>query len=231
MLKHSFMPTLKTMIINEADLKRFSKQHIIIIPIRSFSTGKSRLSSVLSQQQRSELMKYCANSVISATGDIPTIVISSDPQVQSFALERGKFCLPDPGSNLNQIINSLYGAAFEFGITHLTVAHGDLPLARDLTWLKKDLSAVIVPDRHRSGTNVLSIPTGTKFIFSYGIGSLEKHIQQARLSDMEVSLVEDPNLMIDIDLPEDLDQISSKLNWNIKSAAVDDKHKSNRLGE
>ncbi|MCL5077059.1 MAG: 2-phospho-L-lactate guanylyltransferase [Actinobacteria bacterium] len=219
------------MIINEADLKRFSNQHIIIIPIRSFSSGKSRLSSVLSQQQRSELMQYCANSVIGATGDIPTIVISSDPQVQSFALERGKFCLPDPGSTLNQIINNLYKASFEFGISHLTVAHGDLPLARDLTCLKQDLSAVIVPDRHRSGTNVLSIPTGTKFIFSYGFGSLEKHIQQARLNNLQVSLVEDPSLMIDIDMPEDLDQITSKLNWNRKSVAVDDEHKSNRLSE
>lgn len=214
------------MIINEADLKRFSNQHIIIIPIRSFLSGKSRLSSVLNQQQRSELMRYCANSVLGATGDVPTIVISSDPQVQSFALDRGKYCLPDPGRNLNQIVNSLYRSASDFGISHLTVAHGDLPLARDLTSLKQSSSAVIVPDRHRNGTNVLSIPTGTNFTFAYGTDSLEKHLLEARLNNLQVSLVEDPDLMIDIDFPEDLDQIAAKLDWQ-KSSTTDDENKSN----
>ena len=62
----------------------------------------------------------------------------------------------------------------------------------------------MVPDRHRDGTNVLSLPTGTGFRFSYGPGSFPRHDTEARRHGLVVVTLDDPDLAWDVDLPADL---------------------------
>lgn len=198
------MPTLKTMIINHADLTQFSNQHLIIIPIRSFFGAKSRLSPTFDEWQRSQIMKFCADAVLNATREVSTIVVTSDPEVQSFALQHGKFVLPDPDLGLNYAISEIYHAADRYGVTHITIAHGDLPLASDLTQFAQESTMTIVPDRHMHGTNLLSIPTGYSFDFAFGKNSFKNHLLEAKAVGLHVSVIEDLNLMIDIDTTDDL---------------------------
>jgi 2-phospho-L-lactate guanylyltransferase len=63
---------------------------------------------------------------------------------------------------------------------------------------------VLVPDRRRDGTNVLSIPIGTDFTFRYGPGSFERHREEAARCGLAVVVLELDDLTWDVDEPGDL---------------------------
>jgi 2-phospho-L-lactate guanylyltransferase len=91
----------------------------------------------------------------------------------------------------------------------VVVCHADLPRADHLDHLCPEgpdapRTVIMVPDRHRDGTNVLSLPTGTGFRFSYGPGSFPRHETEARRNGLVVVTLDDPDLAWDVDLPDDL---------------------------
>ena len=65
------------------------------------------------------------------------------------------------------------------GVEWVTVAHGDLPRARDLGALAPFAGITLVPDRKDDGTNVLRLPVGCGFRFAYGPGSFRSHRAEA----------------------------------------------------
>jgi 2-phospho-L-lactate guanylyltransferase len=88
------------------------------------------------------------------------------------------------------------------------VAHGDLPLARDLAALAQrggPQVVTLVPDRHGDGTNVVVLPAGCGFRFAYGPGSFARHRAEAARLGLAVEVVHDPHLGWDVDHPADLD--------------------------
>ena len=207
MLKYSFMPTLKIMSINRIDIQELSAPHVILIPIRSFSDSKSRLTSILSPEERTDFIKKCAKGVILATGTVPTVIVTSDPEVHDFAIGLGCYVIKDNGVGLNDVVHN----AFEFlrlsGIQHITIAHGDLPLARDLTSVFRRNEFTIVPDRKHDGTNVMSLPALESFQFSYGPMSFNRHLREAERLKLRITVYEDPKLAMDVDTPEDFQDL------------------------
>lgn len=201
------MPTLKIMSIKPIDLQNLSGKHVILIPIRSFVDSKSRLAEVLTPEQRRSFMIECADRVIAAARDLPKVVVSSDPEVRDFTVDRGGYVLPDPGNGLSHAIQSALYQLRKLGVSHLTVAHGDLPLAKDLTTLAKAGQLTIVPDRLHEGTNVISLPTTAHFKFRYGRNSFKNHMVEAELSGLQVEIEENPSLSMDIDTPADLEEL------------------------
>jgi 2-phospho-L-lactate guanylyltransferase (CobY/MobA/RfbA family) len=85
------------------------------------------------------------------------------------------------------------------GIDHVVVAHGDLPLASALADLARPGHVVIVPDRRRDGTNVLSRPTSLALRAQYGAGSFDRHVAAALASGAAVTVRRDARLSIDVD--------------------------------
>jgi 2-phospho-L-lactate guanylyltransferase len=61
-----------------------------------------------------------------------------------------------------------------------------------------------VPDRRHEGTNVIAVPTGAGFEFTYGPGSFARHLDRARCLGVPVRVVNAPRLAWDVDLPGDL---------------------------
>ena len=55
-----------------------------------------------------------------------------------------------------------------------------------------------------TGTNVVSVPTGAGFTFSYGPGSFQRHGAEARRLGLALRVVREPSLAYDIDVPADL---------------------------
>jgi 2-phospho-L-lactate guanylyltransferase (CobY/MobA/RfbA family) len=94
------------------------------------------------------------------------------------------------------------------------VAHADLPLSEPLDLLIDSLqsddqeseSIIIIPDRHRDGTNVLGIPASLidQWVFQYGHGSFAQHVQQAQTTGLTIRVIEDPHLGLDLDTADDL---------------------------
>jgi 2-phospho-L-lactate guanylyltransferase len=90
------------------------------------------------------------------------------------------------------------------GVERAVVAHADLPLATRLAWVADFDGVTLVPDRRLDGTNVLAVPTGAGFRFSYGAGSFGRHRAEAARLGLRARLVQDPRLAWDVDLPADL---------------------------
>ena len=62
----------------------------------------------------------------------------------------------------------------------------------------------LVPDRYGNGTNVIALPTGAGFRFSYGPGSFARHRAEAERLGLPVRVLDLPDLAWDVDEPADM---------------------------
>jgi 2-phospho-L-lactate/phosphoenolpyruvate guanylyltransferase len=179
----------------------------IVIPIRSFDAGKSRLGAKLEPARRAHLLQAMAENVVAAAGTMPVAVVSNAGEVRSWAAILGRTVLDDPGS-LDLAAAAGLGWAAAAGFGRVIVAHADLPLATDLAPVAADgLRPVVtaVPCHRDDGTPVISLPTAaTAFVFAYGPGSFRRHAAAARAAGLAFRVRRDRRLGRDVDAPEDL---------------------------
>ena len=177
----------------------------VLIPVKSFDLAKGRLAESLTVTERSGLAERMAAGVIAAASPMPTWVVCNSHDVAAWAMACGAKVIWRSEPGLNQSVTA--GVAFlaTIGIDRAIIAHGDLPLARDLGWVAAFDGVTIVPDRRGEGTNVMAVPTGAGFVFAYGAGSAPKHRAEAERLSLPVRVVPDPELGWDVDTPDDLD--------------------------
>jgi 2-phospho-L-lactate guanylyltransferase len=178
----------------------------VVIPVRSFTRGKSRLAGVLDVDAHEAFVRGLADRAVDAAAPHPTAVVTSAPEVIAWAKERDVFIVADRGS-LDAAAADGRAWAVERGCRRVVVVHADLPDIVSLELVAGDGSApvaVIVPCHRGDGTPVLSIPVAAPFEFSYGPGSFDRHCTAARSAGLEVRVVRDHALGFDIDGPDDL---------------------------
>jgi 2-phospho-L-lactate guanylyltransferase len=176
----------------------------VLVPVKSFSSAKQRLAPDLDPAARRSLAQAMAATVLQAAGPLPTAVVCDDDEVRTWAEAHGAEAIWTPGLGLNGAVEAGVAHLAGRGIDRVLVAHADLPLAHDLTWLFDGDNITLVPDRHSDGTNVAVLPTGCGFRFAYGPGSFARHQQEAGRIGLGVRVVRDPRLGWDVDLPADL---------------------------
>ena len=179
----------------------------VVIPIRGFDAGKSRLGARLDPARRADLLRAMAENVVAAAGPMPVAVVSNAGEVRRWAAALGLTILDDPGT-LDLAAAAGRGWAAAAGFDRVVVAHADLPLATDLRPVAADGPlpvAVAVPCHRDDGTPVLSLPaTATGFVFAYGPGSFRRHAAAARAAGLAFRVRRDRRLGRDVDAPEDL---------------------------
>ena len=178
----------------------------IVVPLRSFTLGKARLSAVLSEAEREALARSMAECVVTAAGSRPVVVVSSAAEVIAWAHEHDCDVVDDPGS-LDAAAAAGRKWAEDRGLARYAVVHADLPLARSLDAVVNDGAApvaVIVPDHRDDGTPVLSLPTAVPFTFAYGPDSAARHVAEAERRSLTVRIVRDAALGFDVDVADDL---------------------------
>jgi 2-phospho-L-lactate/phosphoenolpyruvate guanylyltransferase len=182
----------------------------VVVPLRSFALGKARLADVLDDDARREFTRTMAERVVAAAGSRPVVIVSSAPEVISWAHALGVANVSDPGT-LDGAARAGQRWIREQGLARAVVMHADLPLAVSLDGIAEDGNApvaVLVPDHHDDGNPVLSIPSRTEFVFAYGPGSCARHVAEARRCGLEVRLVRDRDLGFDVDDASDLDALA-----------------------
>jgi 2-phospho-L-lactate guanylyltransferase len=185
----------------------------VVLPIRSFLLGKARLASELDDTGRAELGRRLADRVADAAAPYPVVVVTSAPEVQEWAGQRGFELLADPGS-LDAAARAGQAHLAASGLARVVIAHADLARARSLTRLADDGArpiVALVPCHRDDGTNVLAVPADSRFEFAYGPGSFRRHLGEARRLGLAVRVVRDPDLAFDVDLPDDLAALASGL--------------------
>lgn len=189
-----------------------------IVPVKPLRRGKSRLSGVLSEDERTALNHSMLVNTIKTLKAVPEIdvilVVSRDPSALSLAREyEARTVLEDGSPELNTALRRASMVAQTYQAHEILVMPADLPLitAQDV---QKFIShsgnppeVIIAPDRRRDGTNALYINPANLIDFCYGAGSFNIHLEQAKKANARIDIVDHDAFALDLDLPEDLDYL------------------------
>lgn len=179
-------------------------ERAVLVPVKAFADAKRRLGEALSDQQREDLARAMAARVLSAAAPLAVAVVCDDPAVAAWARDRGALVVWEPGRGLNGAVEAGVDRLGQMGVRRVVVAHGDLPWATGLAHLGQFDGVTLVPDRHGDGTNVIELPTGCGFHFSYGPGSFDRHRAECRRIGQAFRVLDVPALAHDVDWPIDL---------------------------
>lgn len=186
----------------------------VIVPHRGLDASKSRLSPVLSPDERGELAAHLLRRVLRiARQAVPDlVVISPSAELGELVEAAGARLLVQRGMGLNAGLDQARDAAVAEGIETLVVLHGDLP-ELDLPDVQALVASIpneggvaIAPDRAGSGTNALALRPPGAIPFRFGVGSLAAHLDAAARAGAPAVIVERPGLAFDLDTPDDLDE-------------------------
>jgi len=193
-----------------------------IVPVKPLQRGKSRLSGVLDQDERTSLNRKLLSHTLETLESIKEIervlVISRDPAALALAREYGAQTVQEKGTpHLNIALARATVIVKEYTTRGVLIVPADLPMitpedVRSMLERAVDPPVVVVaPDRHRQGTNALLVcPVG--FIeYDFGPDSFESHCKMAVQAGARLEIVDLPSIALDVDLPEDLDQVKYTL--------------------
>jgi 2-phospho-L-lactate guanylyltransferase len=172
--------------------------------VKSFAAAKARLAPSLDAADRARLARTMATRVVAAARPLPVAVVCDDYEVAEWARSQDALVLPEPGRGLNGAVEAGVTRLGAAGATEVLVAHGDLPFAHHLGRLAGFGGVTLVPDRRDDGTNVVGIPAGAGFRFSYGPGSFSRHLVESERLGLECRVIRDPELRWDVDEPGDI---------------------------
>lgn len=196
---------------------------LAILPVKSFSDAKSRLAAELEPAPRKALAEAMFSDVLTAlrrTSAIDGIlVVSPDFTAQRIAGGHGADVLEDrepAGQSAAAVLGIVH--ARELGADRVLLVPGDCP-ALDPGELDALLArpvptgpfAVVVPDRHGTGTNALLLSPPEALEPSFGDGSLERHLTRAQERGLAHECLNVPSLALDVDSPEDLAAVRERL--------------------
>ena len=152
------------------------------------------------------LARSMAATVLRAAAPLPTAVVCDDDEVAAWAVEEGAQVVWAPGRGLDGAVSDGVDALVAAGAARVIVAHADLPLAADLSWVARFPGVTLVPDHRDDGTNVACVPADTRFPFAYGPGSFARHAATAIRLGLSLRVVREPLLGLDVDVPTDLER-------------------------
>jgi 2-phospho-L-lactate guanylyltransferase len=180
----------------------------VLMPVKDFAAAKVRLAAALDARDREALARSMASRVVVAAAPMPVFVACDSPDVAMWAGTVGATVVWTPRLGLNGAVQHGFERLASEGFDVVVVAHADLPHASGLDRVV-DLEpgvAVLVPDRHDDGTNVLAVPASAAgaFTFAYGPGSFDRHVAEATRVGLTARVLRLPELQWDVDTPDDL---------------------------
>jgi 2-phospho-L-lactate guanylyltransferase len=179
----------------------------VLIPVKAFGDAKGRLAPALDQARRERLARWTATQVLAACADLQPHVVCDDDEVAAWATSLGASVVREPARGLNAAVEGGVAHLTSHAFDHVVVVHGDLPLPASIATVAAGCRAgtvTLVPDRHRDGTNLLAFPLASAFRVAYGPGSFERHVARASDAGLAVHVVDDADLALDLDQPDDL---------------------------
>jgi len=198
-------------------------QTVAILPVKRFANAKRRLEAALASGARRALAEAMFSDVLTALRRVDAIdeilVVSADPGAQRIAEGYGARAIEDAAeSGQDQAVLRGAGVARELGAAQVLCIAGDCPLldpAELGTLLGKPRTAeryaVVVADRHGTGTNGLLISPPDAFAPHYGPGSFARHLELAQAAGVPAEVAELGSLALDVDTPDDLAALQERL--------------------
>lgn len=187
-----------------------------IVPVKPLRLAKSRLSNILSPDERQQFAETMLRHVLKVIQTVPkvtgTLVVSRDNHALALAREYGAKTIQESGApELNSALMRATSVIASWGSDAVLVLPADLPLisqedVNGIISLGKDYpSVVLATDRNHDGTNALLMRPPGLIQYAYGPGSYQRHAVMARDAGAIVNTYESDRLLQDIDLPEDIE--------------------------
>jgi 2-phospho-L-lactate guanylyltransferase len=191
-----------------------------IIPVKRLDAAHGRLEAALgpaARQGLAEAMLLDTLSKLRRSSRLDELlVVTADPWVERQARWFGHEVLvqnEDTGHSAAAIAGAR--TAIQWGAERVAMLPVDTPLLDpaelDAHLGKTPQAALIIPDRHGSGTNGLVLSPPDAFAPAFGPDSCARHISRARAAEISFSLEEIDSLAIDLDTHEDLVELRDRL--------------------
>jgi 2-phospho-L-lactate guanylyltransferase len=199
---------------------------LAILPIKRFDEAKQRLEEGVRPLPRRALAEAMFADVLVAlrrSGGVDEIlVVTADKGAQQMAGSHGAHVLDDDGGGHNPAASLGIDYALQHGFDTVVLVPGDCPALdpAELDALIADgeanraddePDAVIVPDRHGTGTNALLLTPPDAMTPAFGPGSRDRHVANAYAEGATPEVVEVPTLALDVDTPDDLAALEALL--------------------
>ena len=185
-----------------------------IIPAKPFSQSKTRLSPLLSLEQRVTLSRNLFLRTVKLVKQIgEVVVVSRDARVRQLAKQAGAWSLVEAGDTLNVAIAQAVEWVIARGGQTALILPTDLPLLTSTDLLEiinlgdATPCVVIAPCHRGNGTNALLLSPPNQISVAFGENSFSKHRQAALATGAEPLIYHSPTIAFDLDLPEDIEAL------------------------
>jgi 2-phospho-L-lactate/phosphoenolpyruvate guanylyltransferase len=186
-----------------------------IVPVKPLRHGKSRLSGILSDDERAQLNERLLAHTLETLAGLKeleqVLVVSRDPHALTIARNHGARTVREDGQpHLNTALTRATVVAQVYATRGVLILPADLPLlSREdiLTFIERATNPpvmVIAPDRHEKGTNALLMSPAGLIKYDFGEDSFNRHCDRALKAGARLEIVKLPSFALDLDLPEDL---------------------------
>ena len=197
-----------------------------IVPVKPLRRGKSRLAAMFTPEERVDLNRQLLRNTLNTLMEIPEIeqvlVVSRDQAALSLARDLGAKTVQENGDpDLNIALTRATIVAKTYTTQGVLIVPADLPLlttedVRALLAKAVDPPIVVVaPDRHKIGTNALLVCPAGLINYEYGLNSFQRHCELAQSVGARLEVCELPSLALDLDMPDDLVVLESKLDIKV----------------
>jgi 2-phospho-L-lactate guanylyltransferase len=198
-----------------------------VLPVKRFRAAKRRLGDALEPRARARLLEAMLEDVLAALERSNlverVIVVSGERRAERVAMRAAKrMTTPievlrdpaDPGHSEAATLGVVRAKAL--GAACAALLPGDCPLL-DPAELDEALGRAregrvgVIGDRHGTGTNGLVLAPPDSISPAFGPGSRARHLELAADRGLEGAVEELPSLALDLDTPDDLQALRSRL--------------------
>jgi 2-phospho-L-lactate guanylyltransferase len=193
-----------------------------IIPVKRLNNAKSRLSSLLTDDERKQLclkmLEDILKTLYSTKRVNKTVVISDDTEVFHVTKNFATY-LRERKTGMNEAVSEAVGWCIGRGATSVLVLPSDIPLVTPMDLnrmlaLKEKASMIISPSRNGRGTNALLLTPPDVSPTFYGPQSFQRHLEEASKRKVSFLRFRSQRIALDIDTVDDLtDFVSTRAKW------------------
>ena len=186
-----------------------------LVPAKKFENSKTRLSPMLSPEDRVQLSSIMLQEMLEKLATAPSlqriVVVSSDERARELASSNGATFLHEEKDNgVNAAVELFDSHTMSHHADASIIIPQDLPLLdpqeiATITQLAEteEMCIVICPSQRYDGTNILLRKPPDAISTFFDRNSYENHIAAAKDMGVPVKLFLSKRLMMDVDTPED----------------------------
>lgn len=188
-----------------------------LVPVKSPSWAKTRLSVLLSASERAEIQWAMLQDVLIQLNASKLLagvaIVTPDARIQALVVANGVRVFNDepPRGGLNAAVAHGANQLRMLGADLVAVLPGDVPqltvddIDSAIQYAVQENATVVVPDHNKQGTNALVFWADRAQEFQFGEGSFQKHVQDC--SSGPVQSLHLKSIARDIDWPDDLEAL------------------------